>query len=74
MCSVNSEKVFYHEWLGNKKKESSNNKTLKFLAELNPTMKMDEVELLAKLTPTKELTKLAKSYGLSDKEIKKKLK
>jgi hypothetical protein len=74
MCSFNGEKTFFHEWLGNKKKDGNDNKKVQFLAELNPAMKMQEVEMLAKLTPTKEITKLAKDYGFEDKDIKKKLK
>ena len=74
MCSYNGEKTFYHEWIGNKKKDGNDNKKVQFLAELNPAMKMHEVEMLAKITPTKEITRLAKDYGFEDKEIKKKLK
>ena len=74
MCSFNGEKTFFHEWIGHKKKDGNDNKKVQFLAELNPAMKMHEVEMLAKLTPTKEITKLAKDYGFEDKDIKKKLK
>lgn len=74
MCSYNGEKIFFHEWIGNKKKEGNDNKKVQFLADLNPAMKMHEVEMLAKITPTKEITKLAKAYGIEDKDIKKKLK
>jgi len=74
MCSYNGDKIFFHKWIGFKKKEGGDNKKIKFLAELNPTMKMHEVEMLAKLTPTKEITRLAKDYGFEDKDIKKKLK
>jgi hypothetical protein len=74
MCSFDGKKTFYHEWIGNKKREGNNNKKVQFLAELNPTMKMAEVEMIAKLTPAKELTRLAKDYGFADNDIKKKLK
>ena len=75
MCSYDSKTVFFHKWLGNKKKEAStSNKKIQFIADLNPNMKMHEVEMLATLMPTKELTNLAKSYGLADSDIKKKLK
>jgi hypothetical protein len=74
MCSFDGKKTFYHEWIGNKKREGNDNKKVQFLAELNPTMKMAEVEMIAKLTPAKELTRLAKDYGFADKDIKKKLK
>ena len=74
MCSFDGKKTFYHEWIGNKKREGNDNKKVQFLAELNPTMKMAEVEMIAKLTPAKELTRLAKDYGFADNDIKKKLK
>lgn len=74
MCSYNGEKTFYHEWIGNKKKEGNDNKKVQFLAELNPAMKMREVEMLAKIIPAKELSRLAKDYGFEDTDIKKKLK
>ena len=74
LCSYNGNKVFFHKWIGFKKKEGSDNKKIKFLASLNPTMKMSEVEMLAKLMPAKELSRLAKDYGFEDTEIKKQLK
>ena len=74
MCSFDGKKTFYHEWIGNKKREGNDNKKVQFLADLNPTMKMAEVEMIAKLTPAKELTRLAKDYGFADNDIKKKLK
>jgi len=74
MCSYDNNTIYFHKWIGFKKKEGSDNKKVKFLAEINPTMKMDEVEMLAKLTPAKELTRLAKDYGFEDTYIKKKLK
>lgn len=73
-CSFDGSTVFFHKWLGNKKKAPGDNKKINFLAELNPTMKMQEVEMLAKIMTTKELTALAKDHGLEDKDIKKKLK
>jgi hypothetical protein len=74
MCSYDRERVFFHQWIGFKKKENTDNKKVVFLAELYPSMKMKEVEMLASLTTDKEITALAKDCGLDDKEIKKKLK
>lgn len=74
MCSYNGSRIFFHRWLGNKKKEGNDNKKINFLASLYPTMKMSEVEMMAKLMPAKELSRLAKDYGFEDKEIKKQLK
>jgi hypothetical protein len=75
MCSYNGEKVFFHQWLGNKKKDATSNpKKSKFLAEIYPNKKMDEIEMLAALTTDKELKALAKTYGLDDATIAKKFK
>lgn len=76
MCSYKyGQKTFYHEWIGNKKKDASNdNKKIKFLAELYPNMKLREVEMLASMYTDKEIVKLGKEYGFEDNVIKKKLK
>jgi hypothetical protein len=74
MCSYDGSTQFYHEWIGNKKKTGSDSKKVKFLAEIYPNKKMDEIELMAKLTTDKELKDLAKRYGMEDKDITKKLK
>ena len=74
MCSYNGETVFFHQWLGNKKKTGTGGKRLKFLAELYPNRKMDELELMAEMTTDKEIKELAKKYGMDDATIAKKLK
>ena len=74
MCSYDKEKVFFHEWLGFKKKETGNSKKIKFLAELYPTQKMDEIELRAKLFTDKDMKELARKYGMDESSIAKKLK
>lgn len=70
MCSHESKKIFYHEWLGHKKK-TSNNKISKFLTEIYPDKRYDEIEVLAAITTPAEAKELAKSYGYDDKQIKK---
>jgi len=70
MCSHESRQVFFHQWIGFKKKEGSN-KIEKFLMEIYPSKKADELELLAKITTVKEAKELAKSYGYDDKTIAK---
>lgn len=60
----------YHKWLAAKKKDTTNNKAEKFLAEVYPQMKTDEVKLLAKISTKDELKQLAKSIGYDDKKIK----
>ena len=74
MCSYNGEKVFWHEWIGHKKKSGTNSKKIKFLEELYPNKKRDELELLSKISTDKEVKDLARSYGFDEATIAKKLK
>ena len=74
MCSYNGEKVFFHQWLGNKKKTGNAGKKIKFLEELYPDRKDDELELLAELSTDKDLKELARNYGMDEATIAKKLK
>ena len=60
----------YHKWLAAKKKEGNNNKAEKFIAELFPTMKADEIKLMAELNSKDDLKKMAKDRGFDDKKIK----
>lgn len=62
-----------HYWQASKKKENTNNKTIKFLTKLYPYAKSDEVELLAEVNDIKDIKELAKSMGIPDNEIKKEL-
>jgi hypothetical protein len=62
----------YHKWLAAKKK-TSNNKAEKFLSELYPTLRDDDIKLLAELNDTKALKDQAKQMGMSDSDIKKEL-
>jgi hypothetical protein len=70
MCSLENKKILYHEWIGFKKKKS-NNKFFKFLSEIYPSRKEDELELLSLITTEKECMDLAKSHGYSDQQIQK---
>ena len=74
MCSYNGEKTFYHNWLGNKKKTGTGGKRAKFLEELYPNRKKDEIELLADISTDKDLKELARKYGMDETTIAKKLK
>jgi len=58
-----------HRWLASKKRES-NNKTEKFLRELRPDLKSDDIALLAKLHSKAELRQVALDHGWDDKQIK----
>jgi hypothetical protein len=70
LCSHESRKLFYHEWIGFKQKKASN-KLVKFLSEIYPTRKLDELELLASISTEKECKELAKLHGYEDKQIDK---
>jgi hypothetical protein len=74
MCSWNGEKVFWHEWIGYKRKAGTNTKRIKFLEELFPNRKRDEIELLSELNTDKEIKELARLHGMDEAEIAKKLK
>lgn len=71
MCSHESKKIFYHEWLGHKRKKEGNQKILKFLEELYPAKKYDELELMAMLTTEKECKEMAREIGYADNQISK---
>ena len=68
MCSHPSGKSYYHEWIGYKK---VSNKKEKFLDEIYPNMKSDEIRLLAAISTDKEIKDLARQYGMDENEIKK---
>jgi hypothetical protein len=59
----------HHYWQGTKKKEG-NNKAQKFLAKLYPTLKQDEIDLLATINDKRDIERLARNLGLDDKTIK----
>jgi len=74
ICSYDKKTTFYHEWIGNKKKENNDNKKVKFLADVYKNKKMDEIELMASIMSNKEIKELAIECGFSDTEIHKILK
>jgi hypothetical protein len=73
MCNYNNQ-VFFHQWLGNKKKTGTGGKKLKFLAEIFPNRKMDELELLADMSTDKEVKDLGRKHGMDEATLAKKLK
>ena len=73
MCSHESKKTYFHEWIKLNRKTEGSSKKARFLMEIYPTMKLDDVELLAKLMTDKEAKALAKEHGYDDKAIKDKL-
>jgi hypothetical protein len=74
MCSYNGQATFFHQWLGHKKKEGSGGKKLKFLQEIYPNRKNDELEMLADMSTDKEIKDLARKHGMDEATIAKKLK
>ena len=67
LCQAgNTGKIEYHQWQGFKKKQGNNN-AINFLLKLYPTMKQDEVELLARISTKKELKELAKEHDIDAK-------
>ena len=74
MCSYNGNTVFFHQWLGNKKKSGNGGEKVKFLEEIYPTRKIDELELLAELSTDKDLKELGRKYGMDEATLAKKLK
>jgi hypothetical protein len=63
-------KIYFHEWIGFKKKDGDN-KIIKVLEQLFPHLKDDELELMAKITDKITIKQYAKDLGMSDEEIKK---
>lgn len=61
---------FRHDWIKQKKREGSNNKAVKFLRQIFPEYKEDELELLAKINTTEDLKQLAREHGWDDRRIK----
>ena len=74
MCSYDNKTKFFHEWIGNKKRDGEGGKKIKFLDELYPEYKTDELELLASISTDKEIKELARKYGMDEATIAKKLK
>ena len=59
-----------HQWIAPTKKAPSNNKVEKFLIEIYPTAKDDEIKLLMELNDKDDLKELARKHGWDEKRIK----
>jgi hypothetical protein len=66
MCGSTGKNEF-HPWIGFKKKGESNSKATKFIEEIYPHLKSDEVELLARISTKKELQQLAEEHNIDVK-------
>jgi hypothetical protein len=66
MCSHESKKTHFHEYVPLKKEK---NKKEQFLADQFPNMKISDVETLASITTDKEIKKYCEDLGWDKKEI-----
>jgi len=62
----------YHQWIKPRPK-TTDNKNVKFLRDLHPHLKEDDLKLLAELNTKDELKEYARGLGWDDKVIKKEL-
>ena len=71
LCATHnaSSKPRQHVWQGLKQK-SGDAKTIKFLKDMFPNMKEDEVELLARISTKAELKQYVQDLGLEKKDVK----
>jgi hypothetical protein len=60
----------FHEWIANKKKDTSKNKIDKALKHLYPNAKPDEIEMLAKVNTKADVKKYLENLGYDEKQIK----
>lgn len=65
-----NKKTRRHTWIANKKREGSDNKLNKFLREIYPHLKEDEIELLRSINDKRDLKQLARDHGWDDTRIK----
>ena len=59
----------FHPWIGLKKKKDDSSKAIKLLLEIYPEKKIDEVELLARISTKKEIEQLAREHGYEKVDI-----
>jgi hypothetical protein len=59
----------FHPWIGLKKKKDDSSKTVKLLSQIYPEMKLDEVELLARISTKNEIKQLAQEHGYDKVDI-----
>ena len=66
LCSHESKKTQFHEWIPLKRER---NKKEEFLAELFPNMKRADIETLAAISTDKEIKQYCESLGWDKKEV-----
>ena len=62
-------KIEFHKWIGFKKKTNDNSKSEKLIQDIFPNMKIDEAELLARISTKKELLQLAEEHGIENVKL-----
>ena len=67
--SGNTKKKEFHPWIKLQRTADTSNKSVKLLSQIYPNMKMDEVELLARISTKKEIRELAKDHGYEKVDI-----
>ncbi len=59
----------FHPWIKLERKADSKSKVVKLLMQIYPDKKLDEVELIARISTKKEITELAKQHGYEKIDI-----
>lgn len=65
----NTGKKEFHPWIKLDRKADSSSKTVQLLMKLYPDKKLDEVELIARISTKKEIIELAKQHGYDKVDI-----
>lgn len=69
LCSHESKNTYFHEWIGLGKRKS-NSKKLKFLMEIYPSKKVDDLETLLEMMSDAEFKDFVRDCGYGEEEIK----
>ena len=67
--SGNTGKKEFHPWIKLERKADSSSKAVQFLMKLYPNKKLDEVELIARISTKEEIKQLAKEHGYEKIDI-----
>ncbi len=70
MCANPNGKIVKREYIKLSRKAEGSSKKHKFLLDMYPSAKLDDVELLVKLLSDSDVKQLAKDLGLDNKQIK----
>ena len=59
-----------HQWIAPKKREGGGTKARKFLQEIYPHLREDEIDLLRRINSDEDIKQLARQHGWDEKRIK----